>query len=257
MVANADPAKLVWVGPVVRFGGDRMKRILQCVDQAASMGSLPFARRVFFLFSSALLLSVVALHSQCPDNGQTKVIKPNEGTGYYFYRFLGNSSFVYFVDGKTFSFNEKDDPGRTFFFIDDMGYESVLIERADLEEYVKSANTLDILRAQAKHEQEYFKGADPSMVITDFGPSTRKNPDGSDGRIFYLWKKESAPGKQAATQYMLSTLVKNGVVVLSLMVMKPSITEDDVFVQIQKYTSHFDVISGDQCAKVLAMPIGH
>ena len=75
--------------------------------------------------------------------------------------------------------------------------------------------------------------------------------------LFYLWKKESAPGKQAATQYMLSTLVKNGVVVLSLMVMKPSVTEDDVFLQIQKYTSHFDTISSEQCEKVLAMPIAH
>jgi hypothetical protein len=36
---------------------------------------------------------------------------------------MGDSSFRYFLDGKTFSFNEKDDPGKTFIFIDDIAYE--------------------------------------------------------------------------------------------------------------------------------------
>jgi hypothetical protein len=255
--ASGEPRKQVQLEPAASFGGPRMRAMNQGSHWMTAKVPLPLAWRALLLFSSTLIFGAGPLRSQCPDNGQTKIIKPSQGTGYYFYRFLGDSSFVYFVDGESFSFNEKDDPGRTFFFIDDMGYESVLMERADLAEYVKSPNPLDILRAQAKHEQEYFKGADPSMLITDFGPSTRKNPDGSDDRTFYLWKKESAPGKQAATQYMLSTLVKNGVVVLSLMVMKPSVTEGDVFLQIQKYTSHFDTISSEQCEKVLAMPIAH
>src|SRR5207244_11854907 len=57
----------------------------------------------------------------------------------------------------------------------------------------------------------------PSMVITDFGISSDKNPDGSEGRAFYLWKKDNPPGKAAATQYFCSTVVKNGVVALSIM----------------------------------------
>lgn len=209
---------------------------------------------MFFLLSSTLFLGTVNLHTQCPDTGQTKVIKPNQGTGYYFYRFMGDSSFVYYLDGKTFSFNDKGDPGRTLTFIDNMAYESIVVERADLAKYVKSSNAVDVLRAQAKHEQDYFKKLDPSMVITDYGPSARKNPDGSDDRLFYLWKKENPPGKDAATQYVVSTLIKDGVVVLSLMPTKASVSEDDFFLQIQKYTSHFDLLSSDQCAKVLSMP---
>lgn len=217
-------------------------------------GAARSASRMFFLCFSVLFLGAVCLYSQCPDTGETKVIKPAQGTGYYFYRFMGDSSFRYFLDGKTFSFNDKDDPGRTLIFIDDIAYESILVERADLAEYVQSSKTIDILRAQAKHHQDYFKRVDPSMVITDYGPSSTGNPDGSEDRVFYLWKKESPPGKKAATQYLCSTLVKNGVVVLSLMPMKESVSEGDVFLQLQKYTSRFDLLSSDKCAHVLSMP---
>jgi hypothetical protein len=230
-----------------------MGSAVQNADRQTAKGSLPSVWRLFLSFS-VLLLGTVYLHSQCPDTGQTTVIKPDQGTGYDFYRFMGDSSFHYFLDGKTFSFNDKDDPGKSFIFIDDIAYESILVERVDLAEYVKSSKTIDVLRAQAKHAQEHFKKADPSMVITDYGPASRKNPDGSEDRLFYLWKKENPPGKEAATQYLVSTLIKDGVVVLSLMLTKASVSEDDVFLQIQKYTSHFYLLSSDQCKHVLSMP---
>ena len=173
-----------------------MRGVVQNSDRLTPKNSLPSAWQMFFLFSSALFLGTVNLHAQCPDTGQTKVIKPNQGTGYYFYRFIGDSSFRYFLDGNKFSFNEKDDPGRTFIFIDDFAYESILVERVDLAKYVKSSKDIDILRAQAKHEQDYFKRADPSIVITDYGSSARKNLDGSDDRLFYLWKKEILLGRK-------------------------------------------------------------
>jgi hypothetical protein len=236
------------------LGGIQMGSVVQNGDRLIAKGSLHSAWRTFFLFSFVLLLGAVYLHSQCPDTGQTKVIKPSQGTGYHFYRFRGDSSFRYFLDGKTFSFNDKADSGKTFIFIDDIAYESILVERGDLAEYIKSSKTIDVLRAQAKHQQDYFKGVDPSMVITDYGPASRKNPDGSEDRLFYLWKKENPPGKEAATQYLCSTLIKDGVVVLSLMPTKASVSKDDVFLQIDKYTSHFDLLSGSQCAQVLSMP---
>jgi len=210
--------------------------------------------RTLFLFSSALLVGTVGLYAQCPDTGQTKVIKPAQGTGYRFYKFLGDRSFVYFLDGKTFSFNDKDDPGKTLIFIDDFAYEPILVEKSGFEQYVKSSKPIDILRAQAKHQQDYFKKSFPSMVITDYGPSARKNPDGSDDRLFYLWKKENPPGSIDARQYLVSTLIKDGVVVLSFMPLKASVSEDDVFTQIQKYTSHFDLLSSARCATVLSNP---
>ena len=210
--------------------------------------------RKFVLFSSLLFLGTVYLGGQCPNTGQTKVTKHSKGTGFNFFRLIGDSSFHYFLEGKTFSFNDKDNPGKTYVLIDDMAYEPILVARSDLAEYVKSSKELDILSAQAKHQQDYFKKNDPSMVITDYGPSFRKNPDGSDGRLFYLWKKESAPGKEPATQYLCSTLVKDGIVVLSIMLIKPSVSEADAFHQIEEYTSHFDVMSSDLCAKVLAAP---
>jgi hypothetical protein len=210
---------------------------------------------VFFLTYYVLLFDNLNLDAQCPDTGQTKVIKPAKGTGYRFYKFMGDSSYVYFLDGNKFSFNEKDDPGKTFIFIDDFAYEPILVETADFGKYVKSSKPLDILRAQAKHAQDYMKGAVPSIVIKDYGSSVRKNPDGSDDRLFYLWKKENPPGKETAPQYLVSTLIKSGVVVLSFMPLKASVSEDDVFLQIQKYTSSFDVLSSDRCAKMLSMPI--
>jgi hypothetical protein len=230
-----------------------MRGTVQNADWLTAKASLPSALRVFFLFASALFLGTVNLDAQCPDTGQTKVIKPNQGTGYYFYRFMGDSSFRYFLDGKTFSFNDKDDPGKTIIFIDDMAYESILVDRADFAKYIKGSKPIDILRAQAKYEQDYYKKAVPSIVITDYGPPSNEKADSSDDRSFYLWKKENPPGKDVATQYLVSTLIKDRVVVLSLMLLKPSVTEDDVFRQLEKYTSNVESISSDQCAKVLSM----
>jgi hypothetical protein len=75
--------------------------------------------------------------------------------------------------------------------------------------------------------------------------------------LFYLWKKENPPGMEAATQYLASTLVKDRVVLLSIMLIKPTVSESDVFQQLEKYTGNFGLISGDQCAKALSMPIAH
>jgi hypothetical protein len=221
----------------------------------ANASSASIWRMVFFA-SFIVMIDPAYLHSQCPDNDQTKVIKPSKGTGYYFYKFLGDSSFRYFIDGKTFSFNDKDDPGKTIIFIDDMAYESIVKDKDwdEIKKYMKGSKPEDILRAEAKQHQAYHKSVLPSMVITDFGVSSDKNPDGSEGRAFYLWKKENPPGKEAATQYLCSTVVKNKVVVLSIMLIKPSVTEDDVFRQLREYTSRFDTLSGDKCAQVLAMP---
>jgi len=172
--------------------------------------------------------------------------------------FMGDSSFRYFLDGKTFSFNDKDDPGKTIIFIDNMAYESIVKDkdRDDIKKYIKGSKAEDILLAEAKQQQEYMKSFVPSIVITDLGVSPgEKNPDGSEGRAFYLWKKENPPGQEAATQYFCSTVVKNGVVVLSIMLIKPSVSEDDVFRQLREYTSHFATLSNDKCAEVLAMPI--
>lgn len=234
-----------------------MGSVVQNANRLIANASSASSWQIVFLVSFMFMPGLVYLHSQCPDNGQTKVIKPSKGTGYYFYRFLGNSSFRYFLDGKTFSFNEKDDPGKTIIFIDNLAYESIVKDkdRDDIKKYIKGSRAEDILLAEAKQQQEYVKSIAPSIVITDFGISPgEKSPDGSEGRAFYLWKKENPAGKEAATQYFCSTVVKDGVVVLSVMLINPSISEDDVFRQLREYTSHFDTLSGDKCAQVLSAP---
>lgn len=230
-----------------------MGSVIQNSNRLTVNASSASVWRMVFLASFLVMLCSAYLHSQCPDNGQTKVIKP-KGTGYYFYMFLGDSSFRYFLDGKTFSFNDKDDPGKTIIFIDNMAYESIVRNSDDFKEYLKGPKTEDILLAEAKQHQDYVKSVVPSVVITDFGISSASNPDGTEGRAFYLWKKENPPGKEAATQYFCSTVVKDGVVVLSIMLINPSVSEDDVFRQLREYTSHFDTLSGDKCRQVLAMP---
>jgi len=233
-----------------------MGSAVQKANRLIANASSASAWQMVFLVSLMLMHGPVFLHSQCPDNGETKVIKPNKGTGYYFYRFLGDSSFRYFLDGKTLSFNNKDDPGKTIIFIDNVAYESIVKDknRDDFKRYIKGSKAEDLLLAEAKQHQDYFKSLVPSIVITDFGISSGNDPDGSEGRAFYLWKKENPPGNEVATQYLCSTVVKNGVVVLSIMLIKSSVSEDDVFRQLREYTSHFVTLSGDQCAQVLAAP---
>ena len=229
-----------------------MRTVAQNGNRLTAKSSLRLACRIFFLFSCALFIGTVRFHAQCPDNGQTKVFNSKQGAGYYFYKFLGDSSFRYFLDGKTFSYNDKDDPGRTFAFIDDMAYELIIEHRADFAKYIKGSKPQDVLLAQAKYEQDHYKKMDPSMVITDYGPPSNAN-DGANDRPFYLWKKESPPGKEAATQYLVSTLIKDKVILLSIILSKPTVTENDVFHQLETYTGHFALISGEQCASALSM----
>lgn len=205
------------------------------------------------LFAFTLFLCDGVLNAQCPNSGETKIFNRNNGTGFFFYKFLGDGSFRYFLDGKKFSYNDKDDPGRAFAFIDDMGYELILEEKADFAEYINGSKPIDILRAQAKYEQDHYKKLVPSLVITDYGLPSNESPDSSD-RLFYLWKKQNPPGKEAATQYLVSTLVKDRVVLLSIMLLKDTVSESDVFLQLGKYTGNFVLLSGDQCSEALAKP---
>jgi hypothetical protein len=232
-----------------------MRNLVHFADRPTAKAWLNSTWRFFFLFAFVLFLGSVCLNSQCPDNGQTKVFAKKQGTGFIFYKFLGNSSFRYFLDGKTFSYNDKDDLGRTITFIDDMAYESILVERTDFAKYIKGSKPIDILRAQAKYEQDHYKRLVPSIVITDYGPPSNENSDGRNDRLFYLWKKENPPGMEAAKQYLVSTLIKDRVVLLSVMLLKPSVTEDEVFRQLEKYTGNFDTVSSEQCAKVLSAPV--
>lgn len=229
-----------------------MRGFVLNADRPSAENSLPSALRMFFLIFLVLFLDAVCLKAQCPDNGQTKVFNSKQGAGYYFYKFLGDSSFRYFLAGKTFSYNDKDDPGRTITFIDDMAYELILEDRADFAGYIKGSKPQDILVAQAKYEQDHYKKLVPSIVITDYGPPSNAN-DGSNDHPFYLWKKENPPGKEAATQYLVSTLVKDKVVLLSIMLLKSTVTENDVFRQLETYTGHFDLISGEQSASALSV----
>ena len=214
------------------------------------MKSVPnIYRKLAFIL---LLAKATNLFAQCPNNGQTKVFNSAHGEGFYFYKFVGDSSFRFFLSGKSFSFNDKGDPGKTFIFIDDLAYEPISFNKEELKKYSDSSKPADVLRAQAKHAQDYFKSVVSSMVITDYGPSVQKNLDGSDGRLFYLWKKENAPGDKSTAQYLVSTMVGEQVAVLSFMAVKAPISEDDMLLRIQTYTSHFALLSGDQCSKALA-----
>jgi hypothetical protein len=207
---------------------------------------------MIFLVASALFVCDDLLNAQCPNNEQTKVFNASHGTGFFFYKFLGENSFRYFLDGKKFSFNDKDDPGRTFAFIDDMAYELILEDKADFASYIKGSKPIDILRAQAKYEQDYYKKLVPSIVITDYGTPSNKSAESTSDRLFYLWKKENPPGMEAATQYLVSILVKDRVVLLSIMLTKATASESDVFSQLQKYTGSFALLTSEQCSKALA-----
>jgi hypothetical protein len=232
-----------------------MKGVIGKAGWLISKRPMRSACRMLFLIALTVVSGAMGLRAQCPDNGQTKVMKPSKGNGFYFYKFLGDESFRYFLDGKTFSYNNKSDPGRTFIFIDGMAYELMLEDRADFAKYIKGSKPQDILLAQAKYEQDYYRRIVPGVVITDYGPPANAD-DGGDDRPFYLWKKENPPGKEAATQYLVTTLVGNKVVLLSIGVVKPTVLEKDVFHQLEEYTGSFALITGDVCAKVLSAPIG-
>jgi hypothetical protein len=135
---------------------------------------------------SAFLLPILASATQAsqgPDTGETKGIKPNEGTGYCFYRLIGIHSFQCFLDGKDCSFNSNDDD-RTFTFIDKMAFEVILINKASFKGYIKKNTKLGILQAQAKYEQACFKKLIKKIRITSLGEYWRPDAKGNPERLF-------------------------------------------------------------------------
>jgi len=220
------------------------------------MSQLLSGRCVFLLVFCGFLSVSIQSRAQCPDTGQTKVFNSKQGAGYYFYRFVGDGSFRYFLAGKTFSYNDKDDPGKTFAFIDDMAYELILEDKADFTSYIKGAKPIDLLRAQAQYEQDVYKKRFPSVVIKDYGPPANYDPNSND-RLFYLWRKDSPPGMEVATQFLVSTLVKDKVVLLSIMLTQPSASEKGAFLQIEKYTGSFALLTANECAEALSAPVVH
>jgi hypothetical protein len=210
----------------------------------------------FKLWSMILLLicASVTLASQCPDTGETKVIKPNEGTGYYFYRLIGIHSFQYFLDGKEFSFNSKDDPERTYTFIDKMAFEVVLVNKASFGKFIKKDTHQGILEAQAKYEQAYFKKIFKKVRITSLGEYWRPDAKGNPERLFLFWKKDSPSKSGTATQYLLSTMLDDDVVVVLSIIPLAGSTEADVFEQAKNYTGHFDLLTAEQYSRLPSAP---
>jgi hypothetical protein len=208
---------------------------------------------MFRIIVCLLLLAGPAL-CQCPDTGETRVIKPNEGTGYYFYHFNGSKSFRYYLDGKKFNLADKTESGRNFFFIDNMGFEVTLVNRSEFKELIKSSGIQGLLAAQAKYEQDNMRKLLPSIFITDLGFQWRMDQKGKRDRLFHLWKKQKSDKDSTGLQYLLTTpLDDNTVVILSMLILN-DIAESEVFEQVGKYTSHFDLLSRDQCKVVLGMP---
>jgi hypothetical protein len=209
---------------------------------------------LIFKIAFDLLILVGPALCQCPDTGQTKVFKPNSGTGYYFYHFIGQKSFVYFLDGKKFSLADKNESGRDYFFIDNMAFEVVLENKSNFKNLIKATGPQGLLEAQAQFEQNYYRKLLPSVSVTDFGPSWRVDKSGKPDRLFYLWKKQNSGKDQNGLQYLLSTPLDDDVVVLLSVLILKNMTESEVFDQIEQYTGHFDLLSSDECKEVLATP---
>ncbi len=203
-----------------------------------------------FLFMCAS----VSLASQCPDTGETKVVKPFKGSGFYFYRLIGIHSFQYFLDGKEFSSNSKDNSDHTYTFIDKMAFEVVLVNKAAFKKYIKKDTPQGILEAHAKYGQAYFKEILKKTKITNLGHYWRPDKKGNPERLFLFWKKDSPSKSGVATQYLLSTMLDNDVVVALSIIPLIGCTEADVFQQAKNYTGHFDLLTAEQCSHLPQAP---
>ena len=208
----------------------------------------------FYLCAMSLLVPYNTAAAQCPNTGETKVIKPNVGAGYNFYYLIGAKSFQYYLDGKNFSMLETNDPSRHFFRVDKLGFEVMLAPKSDFKKFIKKLTLRSLLEAQAQYEQDYFKELSPNIVITDLGIKQQIDTNGAPGRFFLLWKKQNAVSDANGVQYLLSTpLDNNTVVVLSALILEGA-TESDVFAQLKTYTSRFNHVSSEQCQQLSSKP---
>jgi hypothetical protein len=130
--------------------------------------------------------------------------------------------------------------------VDNLAHEIVVVKIADFLKTQKAGDDSDILTAQAKYEQAYFKSHDSTFVITDFGFNHRAASEDFPSRTYFLWKKENAPDKPWGVQYLCATVVNDKVVVISIIPLNQE-AEMTILTHIKHIAGSFDILSSELC----------
>lgn len=175
-------------------------------------------------FPVVLLSLALSVSPKCPDTGATTFF--DGGNGYRGVRSLGADSYGSFFVGKSFRKAEGElppQPGSVMFWLDRLMVQWQLVD-ARAFQVAPAAPDSDKLKAHFDYEYGYLKGlAEQGKVKTAdlkiFDPVEKAGPDGKK-RVFKIW--HAKVGEQLdATQFWVTTGHPLGVVVLSIMAMRP------------------------------------
>jgi len=155
--------------------------------------------------------------SPCAKSGWTG-LRANDGRGYLFYVYRDAPDLYFAIPGKQVSFPDgPKSPPR--FFIDEILYQSLLVNPANFMKDEKGIADLDVLKRHATYEFEYMlKTPTPLRKFVELGPRVKPAANGQPSFTFYLWGAIDPGDLKGARQFFLTTLSAGDVVVLSAIV---------------------------------------
>ncbi len=180
--------------------------------------------------------------ADCPNSKSTVVFKSSQGGSYLFYYLMGERTFRFTVEGKSFRMDTARIPGHALYEIDDKVLQLDRVDRKSFASFAQGTGEAETLEAQVRYEQQYVKTTAPQAKITNFGTRTRTDRDGKNPRLFRIWKFQ-APEMQA--QYLLTTLIDADTVAM-ISASMPG-TDDDALDVLRAYALSLGSVSAADC----------
>lgn len=169
------------------------------------------------ILAAAALFAIAAppAHAiKCAPAGTVNVFNAQGGYVFIVSKTYGDGAFM--IPGSLFRKDAGAPPGSTQFTVDDVHYQYLSVPKAKFVASVAKADDASILAMHARLEHKFALNAgSPFTSFQDQGNRPKEAAQGSPAFLFKLWTLKDPKKPQGASQYMLSTVVGDEVVLLS------------------------------------------
>lgn len=194
---------------------------------------------------AALATAASWTFAACPGSKGTVVFNSSQGGSYLFYYLLGERTFRFSAEGKSFRMDAGRIPGHVLYEIDEKILQVDHVDRKNFASFVRGSGETQTLDAQARYEQHYVQTMAPEAKITDFGMRTKTDHDGKNPRLLRIWKFEMP---QSQAQYLLTTLLDADTVAM-ISASLPG-TDGEALDVLRSYAVSLQPMSAEDCDRI-------
>lgn len=202
------------------------------------------------LLLASLLLAVPALSqaAQCGAPGSATVLENTTPPGIVMLLNLQKDGVALSFSGKDYRPRATARPGYHVFQLEGRLYQVMVLPVAPLLEGGDRPDDAGLLARHAKQQGDKFIATGtPLKQFDDLGDQVRDYGPGKPARTFKLWRL-SDPAGGKASQYFLSTVVGDDVVVLNALVTAPAADLASFDAVRAEYVARFRPLAAEDCA---------